>query len=264
MKKFIYAALALVFAVSCSDSEKIEDTETTTNNAATQSTLEGTWVVKMLDGVLAETNSYFAFRFNEDNTQDYVALVVDGTSTTIQYKEGVDYSVIDGLIHLSNDVDDIQLQATIAAGTIDGQSGDVISYYEVSNIQNNEYSYSTITYQGIRVDVDYSDEILGVWVGVQNEDDILEPFENIQMDFLADGTLDFKYLDEEDQTWKEVEGNNGVYCVMGTMLYTQWEEPEYTAAEGWEIVIDGDEMTWSASRGDVNPTAGFTLTRSAE
>ncbi|MFI3288103.1 MAG: hypothetical protein R3Y61_06475 [Rikenellaceae bacterium] len=247
MNRIIIALLAVVFiCVGCEDAS----VDAAVENAITKSELVGVWVIKMTDGVEKETNSYFACRYNADDTEDYLSRgeTEDGSSL-YTLKEGVSYVVKDGAIYLVSESDDIHIEGTISQGELLGESGDILSYREIKVVEGGYDLSNLSSYKGIRSEVDYSSDIIGLWQGVVSSDsEVAVPYDTIRCEYLRTGVFRFYTAGEGDE-WIEDTSNNGLYYTMGNLLATEWTESDgTTSAEGWEIEIVGETMTWSATR----------------
>ncbi len=259
MNRIIIALLAVVYiCVGCEDAS----VDAAVENAITKSDLVGVWVIKMKDGVELETNSCFVCRYNADDTEDYLSITVaeDGSSL-YTFKEGVSYVVKDGAIYLVSESDDIHLEGTIGQGELLGESGDILSYRELKVVEGGYDLSNLSSYKGIRSEVDYSSDIIGLWQGVVTPDsEVAVPYDTIRCEYLRTGVFRF-YTQGEDNEWIEDASNNGLYYTMGDMLATEWTESDgTTSAEGWEIEIVGEAMTWRATRSD-GAQCGFDLVR---
>ncbi len=222
-----------------------------TGGEITKGELVGSWVVKMEDGKLLETNDYFVCRFNSDDTQDFMGRSEDGISGSAhyRYKDGVSYVVKNGVIYLVSEHDDIELKGNIAYGEMLGESGYVISYRELKNIDGGEDMFAGRTFAGIRSEVDYSSDIIGLWQGVvDSSSEVAVPYDTIRCEYLRSGLFNFYTLDDNGQ-WVKDDYNPSDYILMGNLLGTEWTEADgISRAEGWEIEISDDTMTWTASR----------------
>ncbi len=260
--KFFKLLVASALLLSCSnDNDSSSDSTTYSLNA--QSAL-GTWVIKVIDGQEVDTDQWFAMRLNEDLTQDYYAIISDGNgSTMLSYTQNATYSVSEGVLSVISDMVELELQGEISSGELCGESGEVLTYTEIKNIQGGVDCYADSVYKGIRCTVDYSEEIIGMWEGSVIDGDVIEPFDNIRMNFKNSSYFDFYYLDDQG-SWVQLEENNS-YAILGNLFGSQWNDSEtITIAESWVVVIDGDSMTWRAERSGVDNTSGFDFVRVVE
>lgn len=248
--------------LGCSQSGDSGDDSTTYSFNAESAV--GTWVMMMIGGEEVATNDRFVMRLNEDMTQDYYAIISDGEgSTMLSYTQNATYSVENGILSVISDMVDLELQCAITSGELCGQSGDVLTYTEIKNIQGGVDCYVESEYKGIRCTVDYSEQIIGMWEGTVIEGDENEPFDNIRLDFRDDSLFDFYYQDSDGE-WIMLEQDN-TYAILGNLFGSQWNESEtQIIAETWITTIDSDTMTWRAVREGVENTAGFDLHRVTE
>lgn len=251
------ATMLLLAAGSCSDSDSTK--------RVTAESIEGCWVIKMIDGEELYTNEYFICRFNSDSSEDYFILDVDSEgSTTIKYTDDTTYRVVDGTIYMTSGIVELEFPATTYTGTLCGEKGEILRYSESVNIQEGNDENSNRTFTAIRCDVDYSAEIVGLWEGEVIEGDEDEPFNTLRMEFESGGKYNF-YSPDGAGAWTQLEQGN-TYLIMGNLLATQWDEAgsDTTSAEIWVTTIDGDNMTWRASREGRDNPAGFDLVKVVE
>lgn len=245
--------------MGCSDSD-----EKSNDKGLTSETLIGTWVIKVIDDKEVSSNEMFACRYNNDGSEDYLALVVsdDGLTASFQYTDDSQYRVEDGVIYMLSDIVNLEFPASISDGTLCGEQGDILTYSESVNIQEDVDENQGRTFKGIRVDADYSDDLIGVWSGVVIDGDQSEPYDNIRFEFKADGEYVFYKKESEDTDWVEIDTFN-TYAMLGTLLITQWVEDgsDDTYADVWEVVIDGDYMTWRATRDGIDYEVGYDFVR---
>ena len=130
-----------------------------------------------------------------------------------------------------------------------------------------------------KVNVDYSQDILGLWEGhITSEQSKHDDGETHRWEYLADGTYKYYCLNEQ-QEWVEKESLFNEYFVDGYLLCTRWQnvgDEEKENREWWEIEsIDADSMKWTATRMDFagleakdfqlnNYTASFSMARVKE
>jgi len=129
-----------------------------------------------------------------------------------------------------------------------------------------------------KVNVDYSQDILGLWEGhITSEQSKHDDGELHRWEYLADGTYKYYCLNEQHE-WEEKESIFNDYFVDGYLLCTRWKnsEEEQENREWWEIEsINADSMKWIATRMDFaaleardfqldNYTATFSMSRVKE
>ena len=102
-----------------------------------------------------------------------------------------------------------------------------------------------------KVNVDYSDDILGLWEGSASTESKYDDGDVHRWRYLPDGTYVY-YLRNEQGEWVPSESVFSTYFVDGNLLCTRWKnvgENEKENREWWEIEsIDGNEMKWTALR----------------
>ena len=150
----------------------------------------------------------------------------------------------------------------------------MIHYAKVLSINNNSLNYLTekiITEKGEeifpndniffqKVTADYSQDIIGMWEGVEMTGDETYGDANHRIEYKADGT--YVYYDKDGDDWKLSEDVDNEYNVDGDWLASRWRpqagaDYEY---EWWDIVeIKDGTMKWSALREKEDKTR-FTTT----
>lgn len=257
--KYLYVIVASLLLISCNDSESNSNSD-----ALTKEKLVGTWVVKMIDDVEVSTNENFVCRYNANGVEDYYCITASNNgSFELTYTDNSNYTVSNSRIYMNSDIVEMIFVGTISSGELCGELGDILTYTEEVNIQSGVDVCDGHKYVGIRTTVDYTEDIIGLWEGSVIDGDINEPYDNIRLEFKADNKYDF-YCPDGSGGWTLLEQNN-IYIVMGNILGTEWSESENsTAAEFWETNIDGDNMTWRATRTGIDAEAGFNLTKVVE
>ncbi len=240
MKKLIIAALTIATMAACTESNS------DSNNAITEAELSGTWVFNKVNNEEVITNEVFACTF-KDGYQDFIQWGdVDGTNSTITYKEDVPYTIATDTLTLSSTEDHIVLKVTI--------DGDSIAWTEIEKIISGEDYYMGYSYQGYRATTDYSEQITqGVWEGRATEGRTENPY--LRISYNTDGTYDFQYRESESDEWSEKLDNDGRYYLLGDLLGSVWINDINTGVEGsssetWIISIEDDTMIWTATRTD--------------
>ena len=100
-----------------------------------------------------------------------------------------------------------------------------------------------------KVTADYSQDIIGMWEGVEMTGDETYGDANHRIEYKADGT--YVYYDKDGDNWKPSENVDNEYNVDGDWLATRWRpaagaDYEY---EWWDIAeIKNGTMKWSALR----------------
>ncbi len=111
-----------------------------------------------------------------------------------------------------------------------------------------------------KVNVDYSEAILGTWEGkvTSSEGSEFDDGETHRWEYKADGT--YVYYEKDGDDWVPYKGNTlNEYFVDGNLLCSRWIDLGQENREWWEISIDGDKMNWTALRQKEDGTT-FTAT----
>ena len=160
------------------------------------------------------------------------------------------------------------------------QYAKVVSEFTITAINDKEFTAIqklTVTVDGkiqdshelpvryVKVDVDYSADIIGMWEGrsTGEEGSEFDDGENRRWEYLTDGTSN--YFRKEDGHWHIIDDAYAYYFVAGNLLCTRWKnagEGQEEHREWWEIesIKDG-VMKWKALR--LNPD-GSTYTATFE
>ncbi len=119
-----------------------------------------------------------------------------------------------------------------------------------------------------KVNVDYSEAILGTWEGkvTSSEGSEFDDGETHRWEYKADGT--YVYYEKDGDDWVPYKGNTlNEYFVDGNLLCSRWIDLGQENREWWEISIDGDKMNWTALRQKEDGstfTATFEMTKVVE
>lgn len=181
------------------------------------------------------------------------AKIADNTITlTGEFEKGITYDVL----------------LTIIAITEEG----IVGTFKYTVYDNGKVlSTAQNTMSLIKVDTDYSRDILGTWEGrVTSDHDQYTDYQIHRWEYRADGNYIYYSKDDNDQ-W--VNGNDSLaqYFVDGILLCTRWKNPgpdEVEKREWWEIesIKDG-VMNWTALRKNSDGstyTATFSMTKVEE
>lgn len=143
----------------------------------------------------------------------------------------------------------------------------VVEEYTVTAINDNEFTAilnATVTIDGtvvtsgegssfrfVKVNVDYSADIIGMWEGLSTGDEGSEfdDGENHRWEYLLDGT--FNYFHKVNDQWQISDDDYADYFVAGNLLCTRWKNAgagNEEHREWWEITINGNTMYWTALR----------------
>ena len=106
---------------------------------------------------------------------------------------------------------------------------------------------TNLTYQ--KVTADYTQDIIGMWEGVEMTGDETYGDANHRIEYKADGT--YTYYDKVGDSWVPSKNAGNEYNVDGDWLATRWQPTEGAdyEYEWWDIVeIKDGTMKWSALR----------------
>ena len=147
--------------------------------------------------------------------------------------------------------------------------------YTITSINANEFSANVkltklvdgnvvLTREGStrleKVNVDYSQAILGTWQGhCTSAGSVFDDGQEHRWEYRADGS--YVYYRHDGQAWVPYGDDFAEYFVDGTLLCTRWRNSgEQTEnREWWEISINGNRMNWTALRQNPDGTT-FTAT----
>ena len=137
---------------------------------------------------------------------------------------------------------------------------DVAFYADITSISDTEFAMynKKRTYDGkteitdihriyTRITADFSDDIIGLWRGVDSENDIHGGAHHYWA-YRNDGTYTY-FTQSEDGVWGAFDNTLNEYLVDGDWLATHWVKDGVDYYESWNIDrIEGDRMYWSALR----------------
>ena len=236
--------------------ETAEVTETaaestgTNSDGVTQADIEknivGTWMLSEQDGQPALTNEKGVLDIIS-TTEAYISV-----SSTAGRTPWIDR--LESEISISDNV------VTIAFHPHEGVS--IINEFAVTDMGEDEftanYKYSRTTDNSgtsvsesivkyVRINDDYSDDILGTWEGHStSEGSVSDDGQDHRWGYKDDGTYIYYVKDGDD--WVPSDNTLNEYFVAGNLLCTRWMDGDEEYREWWEISIDGDRMNWSALR----------------
>lgn len=102
-----------------------------------------------------------------------------------------------------------------------------------------------------RVNVDYAQEVLGLWEGVSSSGHLVNGDHNFRMEFRGDGR--YRYWSKTDAGFQLDSEEMNEYGVDGDLLMTRWfENGAVERREWWLLAIDGDTMRFYARRRNFN------------
>ena len=218
MKKLllILAAVAMVF-VSCK-----KDNPNPTPNIAEQ--IVGKWLYIEYDGVMEETrtSSITTFVMEGSTLKAYTSISQQEYDLWV-YNYPTDVLVEGNNLTLTMEKDDITTIEEFTNITVSGDDLRYTSNYKV--LRDGEVIDEMGPYQlhCTKVHDDYSQIIIGKWLGVITSDEpgyVPQPFCE---EYLADGTnIEYNLVDGQ---WVPVEADYAEYFVDGNLLCTRWQYP---------------------------------------
>lgn len=260
MKKVIFtialcavAAVAIVFA-SCNTTKKLPTQQ------EIETKIIGKWKVAEKEGKKYLTNKKVILTFNDKGecTHSFARDLDPFNGYFWVSKTAVPYKIENNLVSLSYKNDPEYKMMTYVVNNF---SNDMFSYDEKIITQTNNEAFSMMgrhIYQ--RVTVDYSQDIIGLWEGVEVTGYETYGDANHRIEYHADGTYTYYVKDGDD--WVPSSDVDNEYNVDGDWLATRWR-PEAGANfnyEWWDIdYIKDNEMKWSALREKEDSTC-FTTT----
>ncbi len=283
MKKLIGIMVALTLVLSlcaCSSQSAVEqkaesgaasESADADSSGVTQADIEknivGTWIKSEVDGQPSLTNEKIVF---------------DIVSTTEAYSSVSVSPIDDGTPFFYNQKSIVGINGSIVTLTTTNLDGKpVVDELTVTSINNSGFTANrklTITHEGneslvreetvtfVKVNDDYSDDIIGTWEGCRtSEDSVFDDGQNHRWEYKDDGTYVYYVKDGDD--WIPSENTLNEYFAAGNLLCTRWIDGDEEYREWWEITIDGDKMNWTALREDEDGktfTAAFEMTKVKE
>ena len=209
----------------------------------------GKWKVVTQDGEERVTNRQAIMTFFADGTMtysrswysDYWEAYIWENKTSFTYtvsgntitRKGQENGKMRETFYDVNAISDNEMQMVLTGYIMDGQS--------YSRHQVNQYQ---------RVAVDYSENIIGTWEGVEMTGDETYGNAEARIAYLSDGT--YRYYQKNSKGEWEVKASQELseYNVDGDWLATRWQEKDGEMNyEWWDIdeIKDG-QMKWSALR----------------
>ena len=233
MKKLfiILAAVAMIF-VSCKKDNK-DNPVNPTPSIAEQ--IVGKWLYIEADGEMVETSESSITNFvMEGSTLKAYTSISMNKYNLWAYNYPTDVLVEGNKLTLTMEKDDI---TTIEEFTNISINGDELRYTcDYTILRNGEVIEEMGPYQlrCVKVHDDYSQIIIGKWLGVITSDEpgyVPQPFCE---EYLADGTnIEYNLVDGE---WVPVEADYAEYFVDGNLLCTRWQYPGH-AEEGENCIF---------------------------
>ena len=225
----------------------------------------GTWMLSEQEGQPALTNEKGVLDI-VSNTEAYISV-----SSTAGRAPWIDR--LKSEININDNV------ITIAFNPHEGVS--IVNEYTITDLSEKEFSadykysrttdnsgtsVSENTVKYVRINDDFSDDIIGTWEGhCTSEGSVFDDGKEHRWEYKDDGTYIYYVKDGDD--WVPGANTMNEYFVDGTLLCTRWETDGEEYREWWEISIEGDQMSWTALREDEDGktfTATFEMKKVAD
>ena len=265
MRKFMNWMLAAIFIcgasvfTSCSsnDDNPVAPVEPDLNVAEK---IIGRWMNAELDGQPVPTNQKLVMNF------------LSATKASISASFNDHPEAGDGWLDLVES--DVIINGNkITMTNPNGQYSKVVSEFSVSAINDKEFTAIqklTVIVDGnvqeayelpvryVKVDVDYSADIIGMWEGYSTgaEGSEFDDGENHRWEYLTDGNTN--YFHKVNGQWQMSDDEYGKFFVAGNLLCTRWKnngEGQVEHREWWEIEsIEDGVMKWKALRQNADGT----------
>ena len=225
----------------------------------------GKWIVADRDGQQALSNDKTVFTF-VSTTKAY-------RSASLTNRSGVSE------VWVANQEFEVDMNGDKVTLTSlpDEHQTDVIEFtiYSINADEFTANHHVTVTIDGdevvsrerpfrfVKVNDDYSGDIIGTWEGrCTSEDSVYDDGQDHRWEYKADGT--YVYYIKDGDNWVPSDNTTNEYFVDGNLLCTRWIENGEEYREWWEITIDGDKMNWTALREDEESntfTASFEMNK---
>ena len=260
MKKVSLAIVLAIVALLCASCKK--------ENKLEQQII-GKWIIADMNGNPELTNKKQVFTF--------ISPTKASVSTSMSAKPGMPSLWMD---HLETEVVISDGKVTLTShpnenttimdenAIVSINDNEFISNRKLTMYRDGEVSFTTdMTIRFVKVTVDYSQAILGLWEGRSTgEHSEFDDGENHRWEYLADGN--FRYYHKVDGEWQLSDDAYANYFVDGNLLCTRWKnngENQEEHREWWEIAsIENNLMYWTALRQNADGstyTATFSMNK---
>lgn len=260
MKKSLFMlALAATVFIACDKDEKNDDVVVNDNFSEI---IIGKWVhveengtpvvtnFKSVMDIVSTSKVYMSAAARIDNVEKWVnraeiGLVVDGNRFVLFNKTDTKTT--------------IETEMNVTSFSAD----EMIANSQNRRIVNGDTTIiSTPVEHFKKINVDYSDAIIGTWEGrcTSSDGSVFDDGENHRWEYRSDGNYYYYY--KENGEWKLSEPVYSNYFVQGPMLFTRWQNvgSDEKNNENWEIEsIKDNVMKWSALRKKENGST-YTVT----
>ena len=266
MKKLVYLLLACVLCsalalTACSGDSQEQPSDEGVEAEVTQTDVEenivGTWMKSEEDGQPVLTDD---------------KLVLDIVSPDKAFSS-ISRDAGQNPWH-DNEKSKIEIENNVMTITTSAEDeSEIVDEYTITGINENEFTAirkGTSTLKGsepdvmesevtfIRVNDDFSDDILGTWEGhCTSEGSAFDDGQEHRWEYKDDGT--YVYYVKDGDKWVPSDDTMNEYFVAGNLLCARWMDKGEEYREWWDISIDGDTMNWTALRADEDGKT-FTVT----
>lgn len=225
-------AIITMICSTLSLSSCCEEEELTTQDIALRRNILGKWKTYSIDGKLGVTNQ-----------KGVVTYYNDGTITSSTFRQSAASGNYKYYLN-GNSYIEVNDNYTVKA-VISSINNEEIVY---SNFANNQ-GFKCKSMVSHKINADYSEDIIGLWEGVEMTGESTFGSSNHRWEYRADGSYTY-YSKDADGNWIADESNSGnEYYVDGDFLGTRWIRNGKENRESWDIEKCNDsEMIWSALR----------------
>ena len=248
MRTFMRTGLVALMAMGICSCESDDDAEIDPAN------LPGIWVNTHKDGEEVPTDDRFVTAYGSDNRELYA---IRGAANHWTENSQYTYAYDAGFIAIEGNGTQLQYEIRELSRT---KLVYRVSRLVIGGVDLEDAS----TYELRKVEVDLSDEIVGLWEGHETTDGVQGATHRWRYE--ADGTYDYFHA-QANGAWRNKADNAGEYFLYGDHFVSNYRNDANSgvagnACEGWTIEIQGDEMSWTALRN--GKTYSFVMTRVAE
>lgn len=241
---------------SCSSDNDDKPNQT---NLETAQKLVGKWIYTEADGEMVETieTSVTTFLLEGSELKAYTSISLNDYGVWAN-RQPTDVTFDGNKITLTMQMGDITTVEEMTDVTISGDDLRYTSNYRI--LRGGEIIEVLEPYKlhCTRIHDDFSETIIGSWIGVVTSDDPEFTPQPFCEEYLANGT-NIAYSLASGQ-WTKEGTEYAEYFVDGNLLCARWENVgESENREWWEITIEDDVMNWTALRRNADGTT-FTAT----
>lgn len=179
-------------------------------------------------------------------------------------KKAVSYTISGSYVAVKDNMDGTQEGNPVGDGSMLAPEP-IENKQQILSIDNNKMSVSRLDGEVLinfeKVTVDYSQDIIGMWEGVEMTGPETYGDAHHRIHYKADGT--YEYFSLEDGQWVALEDEFEEWNVDGDWLATRWQNKDSDVVnyEWWDIdYIKDGIMKWSALREDAKTGKRFTTT----